>query len=76
MILAVSGEVTGEEYIGGICAKNEGTIYSCSFDGEVRQSATTQRKGKVGGICGTNYATISNCFNSADVSGKDYIGGI
>ena len=76
MNLAVSGEVTGEEYIGGICAKNEGTIYSCSFDGEVRQSATTQRKGKVGGICGTNYATISNCFNSADVSGKDYIGGI
>ena len=76
MNLAVSGEVTGEEYIGGICAKNEGTIYSCSFDGEVKQSATTQRKGKVGGICGTNYATISNCFNSADVSGKDYIGGI
>ena len=76
MNLAVSGEVTGEEYIGGICAKNEGTIYSCSFDGEVRQSATTHRKGKVGGICGTNYATISNCFNSADVSGKDYIGGI
>lgn len=76
MNLAVSGEVTGEEYIGGICAKNEGTIYSCSFDGEVKQSATTQRKGKVGGICGTNYAIISNCFNSADVSGKDYIGGI
>ena len=76
MNLAVSGEVTGEEYIGGICAKNEGTIYSCSFDGEVKQSATTQSKGKVGGICGTNYATISNCFNSADVSGKDYIGGI
>lgn len=76
MNLAVSGEVTGEEYIGGICAKNEGTIYSCSFDGEVKQSATTHRKGKVGGICGTNYATISNCFNSADVSGKDYIGGI
>lgn len=76
MNLAVSGEVTGEEYIGGICAKNEGTIYSCSFDGEVKQSATTQRKGKVGGICDTNYAIISNCFNSADVSGKDYIGGI
>lgn len=76
MNLAVSGEVTGEEYIGGICAKNEGTIYSCSFDGEVKQSATTQSKGKVGGICGTNYATISNCFNSADVSGNDYIGGI
>lgn len=76
MNLAVSGEVTGEEYIGGICAKNEGTIYSCSFDGEVKQSATTQSDGKVGGICGTNYATISNCFNSADVSGKDYIGGI
>lgn len=76
MNLAVSGEVTGEEYIGGICAKNEGTIYSCSFDGEVKQSATTQRKGKVGGICGANYATISNCFNSADVSGKDCIGGI
>ena len=76
MNLAVSGEVTGEEYIGGICAKNEGTIYSCSFDGEVKQSATTQSKGKVGGICGANYATISNCFNSADVSGKDCIGGI
>ena len=76
MSLAVSGEVTGEEYIGGICAKNEGTIYSCSFDGEVKQSESTRREGKVGGICGINYATISNCFNSADVSGKDYIGGI
>lgn len=76
MNLAVSGEVTGEEYIGGICAKNEGTIYVCSFDGEVKQSESTRREGKVGGICGTNYATISNCFNSADVSGKDYIGGI
>ena len=76
MNLAVSGEVTGEEYIGGICAKNEGTIYVCSFDGEVKQSESTRREGKVGGICGTNYATISNCFNSADVSGKNYIGGI
>lgn len=76
MNLAVSGEVTGEGYIGGICAKNEGTIYSCSFDGEVKQLASTLREGKVGGICGTNYATISNCFNSADVSGKNYIGGI
>lgn len=76
MNLAVSGEVTGEEYIGGICAKNEGTIYSCSFDGEVKQSESTRSKGKVGGICGINYATISNCFNSADVSGKNYIGGI
>lgn len=76
MNLAVSGEVTGEEYIGGICAKNEGTIYSCSFDGEVKQSESTLHEGKVGGICGINYATISNCFNSADVSGKNYIGGI
>ena len=76
MNLAVSGEVTGEEYIGGICAKNEGTIYVCSFDGEVKQSESTRREGKVGGICGINYATISNCFNSADVSGKNYIGGI
>ena len=76
MNLAVSGEVTGEGYIGGICAKNEGTIYSCSFDGEVKQLASTLREGKVGGICGINYATISNCFNSADVSGKNYIGGI
>ena len=76
MNLAVSGEVTGEEYIGGICAKNEGTIYSCSFDGEVKQSESTLREGKVGGICGINYATISNCFNSAEVSGKNYIGGI
>lgn len=76
MNLAVSGEVTGEEYIGGICAKNEGKIYVCSFDGEVKQSESTRREGKVGGICGINYATISNCFNSADVSGKNYIGGI
>lgn len=76
MNLAVSGEVTGSEYIGGICGKNNGTIYSCSFDGQVNQNQTSQPKGKVGGICGTNYATISNCFNSADVSGKDYVGGI
>ena len=77
MNLAVSGEVTGEEYIGGICAKNEGTIYSCSFDGEVRQSATTHRKGKVGGICGyganVSYGgspELSHCRFDMDVSGS------
>ncbi len=82
MNLAVSGKVEGEDYIGGICGKNNGTIYCCSFDGEATVDPTSIHNNMIGGICGSNSGVISNCYSSADVSSYNrqdhtkYVGGI
>ena len=71
--LALIGEVSGEDTVGGICGMNStGTISNCSFSGNV-----SGMYGDIGGICGYNgKGTILNCINSAKVDGKFKCGGI
>ena len=70
-----TGEVKGSESVGGIAG-------SCS-KGEISQCVNKELVGKadslrVGGIVGdiTNYAIVTACYNTADISGSDYLGGI
>ena len=73
-IRIVSGSVTGEESVGGICGNNVGGfIINCS------NAAQVIGDGYVGGVCGRTYngGRIMNCHNSGDVSGTEYfVGGI
>lgn len=71
-----SGKVSGGYYVGGICGKNGfGTRYAqtinCYNTGEV-----TGTDDFVGGICGYNSYYIEKCYNSAAVSGGNYVGSV
>lgn len=56
MNLAVSGDITGGDTVGGICGINNGTVYGCSFEGSVTGSRIA------GGICGHNTDFIIRCY--------------
>ena len=65
-----NANITGPDYIGGVCGYNRGTIENCSNAGDV--SGNTH----VGGVCGYNFGTIENCSNTGKVSGDDSVGGV
>ena len=72
--LAVSGTVTGYEYVGGVVGDNNGTILNCNNSGTVNGTDYG-----VGGIAGYNNGNsqIINCNNSGDVIGEGRsVGGI
>ncbi len=69
-----SGNITGEDYVGGIRAKgyyitDKGT-HDCVNTGDV----TGNRY--VGGIVGYNESGAYNCLNAGRVKGNQYVGGI
>lgn len=69
------GEVKGSESVGGIAGScSKGEIRQCVNKGLVRKADSL----RVGGIVGdmTNYAIVTACYNTADISGSDYLGGI
>lgn len=68
--LKVSGNISGGDYVGGICAFNSGKLENCTFSGSVTGDDY------VGGICGRSDYEISDCLNFADVKGQSFIGGI
>lgn len=77
---SVSGEITGEKYVGGIVGyeasamDEEGSaeklIYSCVNKARVAASQY------VGGVCGYYKGSIYNCNNYGDLAGVQFIGGI
>ena len=72
--LSVSGNIKGQNYIGGICGRNEGgTITNCKNFISIEANANY-----VGGITGRNSSTgvIKNCYNNQIVKGKELVGGI
>ena len=67
--------VTGKELIGGIAGANSyGNIRYCRNTGTVGNDKAEQ----VGGIVGAhqNYAELIASYNTGEVKGADYIGGI
>lgn len=69
-----SGTVSGEDqYVGGIVGENLGSVTNCTNSGTV--SGTDYY---VGGIAGSisHRATAIGCYNTADVTGGSYVGGI
>ena len=59
------GTLSGQNFIGGVCGRNEGTIKSCY------NTASVSGQYSVGGVCGNNSSgtnPITNCFNKGTVS--------
>ena len=67
-----TGDVSGENDIGGVAGENSGTIKTCYNIGDVSGSGNY-----VGGVAGYNIrGTTENCYNTGDVSGNNYVGGV
>ena len=55
----------GNNFVGGVCGRNDGTITNCYNAGNltaIESSAT------IGGICGYNSGTVTNCYNTGTVT--------
>ena len=73
--LTIEGNVSSEEEkecIGGLCGKNQGTIYDCTFIG------TVNGKNQTGGIAAVNESTgmIRQCTARGRITGYYYTGGV
>ena len=64
----IESSFIGDDYVGGICGYNEGTITDSYNTGSVSGEYED-----VGGICGYNEGTITNCYYNKDIC---TIGGI
>ena len=63
-------EVTGEDYVGGLCGENSGSISGCYASG------TITGDDHIGGLCGINSGSIGGCYASGTITGDDHIGGL
>ena len=67
----------GNEFVGGVCGRNDGTITNCYNTGNL---TAIESAAAIGGICGINDndGTIANCYNTGTVtatsSGADISG--
>lgn len=63
----------GNNFVGGVCGRNDGTITNCYNAGNLTaiESAAT-----IGGICGYNGGTITNCYNTGTVTATDSVASV
>ena len=67
--LTVSGDINGNNYVGGVVGLNLGSVENCHNIGEVSGTG-------VGGVVGWNDSgTVKNCYNIGEVSGPDSVNG-
>ncbi|MCR5530316.1 MAG: hypothetical protein K6F26_00515 [Lachnospiraceae bacterium] len=64
------GSIKGNNNVGGVTGRNNGTVSNCSNTGAVSGNNI------VGGVTGSNSGTVSNCSNTGDVSGNNNVGGV
>lgn len=72
-VKVISGNVKGNNYVGGICGKAESSseIVKCS------NSAKINGRNYIGGIVGTNQnSNLTDCFNTATISADSSAGGV
>ena len=57
----------GNEFVGGVCGRNDGTITNCYNTGNL---TAIESADAIGGICGINDndGTIANCYNTGTVT--------
>ena len=55
----------GNDFVGGVCGRNDGTITNCYNAGNLTAIDPTAA---IGGICGYNGGTIANCYNTGTVT--------
>ena len=56
----------GNDFVGGVCGRNDGTITNCYNAGNL--TAIEESSATIGGICGYNGGTIANCYNTGTVA--------
>ncbi|MHC4500617.1 MAG: GLUG motif-containing protein, partial [Planctomycetota bacterium] len=62
---------SGDDYVGGLVGRNEGSITSCYSAGWVSGDS------RVGGLVGRNGGgSITSCYSTGSVSGRRYVGGL
>ena len=70
--LSVSGDINGNNYVGGVVGLNLGSVENCYNTGTV-----TGTGDYVGGVVGCNdRGTVTNCYNTGEVSGGEDVGGV
>ena len=69
---AVSGTTNPNNFFGGVCGENSGTIKNCYNTGNVSVNNVTC----IGGVCGENSGTVTSCFNTGLIGTGSFIGGI
>ena len=68
-----NSSIIGKEKVGAFCGDNHGTIWGCYSIGNTIECIDNY----AGGICGRNIGgNISECYNTSEVSGGTFIGGI
>ena len=55
----------GNDFVGGVCGRNDGTITNCYNAGNL---TAIEESAIIGGICGYNGGTIANCYNTGTVT--------
>ena len=55
----------GNDFVGGVCGRNDGTITNCYNAGNL---TAIESSAAIGGICGYNGGTIANCYNTGTVT--------
>ncbi len=66
-----TGNVSGNNYTGGLVGNNTGVIAHCRATGSV-----TGYGDYAGGIAGGNKLTVKDCYADCDVDGRDDVGGL
>ena len=69
--LTVSGDINGNNYVGGVVGLNLGSVENCHNTGSV-----TGTGDYVGGVVGDNRGTFENCAFTGSVSGNSNVGGV
>ena len=55
----------GNDFVGGVCGRNDGTITNCYNTGKLTLIDDTA---EAGGVCGYNGGTVTNCYNTGTVT--------
>ena len=71
-----TGEVQGSINVGGVCGFNyQGSVKNCSNSGNVIGTGA-DKHGGVGGVCGESDGSLETSYNTGDVKGVYYVGGV
>lgn len=58
----------GNDFVGGVCGRNDGTITNCYNAGNLTAIETSAT---IGGICGYNFGPVKNCYYLADTEDEN-----
>ena len=63
----------GNDFVGGVCGRNDGTITNCYNAGNL---TTIKSSATIGGICGYNSGTVTNCYNTGTVTATGQVASV